>query len=164
VRDPPVARSATAPPSLPFTPSSSQSTTGQCQPLPTSSPPRCACETVQPTAAAPRRYRLAQCGVGASLPGFRVTSEASLAAVWIYTRCYMHYTVLMAPMIARVPYDSGLLLAIHGLMWAMFALQLYWGAVMLQKAVLKFVMGKKDVTKLKIELPTKGKSPKSCPW
>ena len=73
----------------------------------------------------------------------------------------MHYTVLMAPMIVRVPYDSGLLLAIHGLMWAMFALQLYWGAVMLQKAVLKFVMGKKDVTKLKIELPTKGKSPKT---
>ncbi len=38
-------------------------------------------------------------------------------------------------MIARVPYDSPLLLLIHGLMWAMFALQLYWGAVMILKAV-----------------------------
>jgi hypothetical protein len=35
-------------------------------------------------------------------------------------------------------------------MWAMFALQLYWGGIMLQKAVLKFVFGKKDVTKLEL--------------
>ena len=72
-------------------------------------------------------YRLCQCGIGSFIPGFRVASEASLAAVWIYTRCYMHYMVLMAPMIARVPYDSAVLLAIHVLMWAMFLLQLYWG-------------------------------------
>lgn len=101
-------------------------------------------------------YRLCQCGIGSFIPGFRVASEASLAAVWIYTRCYMHYMVLMAPMIARVPYDSAVLLAIHALMWAMFLLQLYWGGIMVQKAVLKFVLGKKDVTKL----PSKHKSPK----
>lgn len=100
-------------------------------------------------------YRLAQCGIGASIPGFRIASEASLALVWIYTRCFMHFTVLMAPMMARVPYDSAVLLAIHALMWSMFVLQLYWGGVMLQKAVLKFVLGNKDVTKL----PSKHKSP-----
>jgi hypothetical protein len=57
----------------------------------------------------------------------------------------MHWTALMAPMIARVPHDTPVLLAIHALMWGMFALQVYWGGVMLQKAVLKFVLGK-DVT------------------
>lgn len=72
-------------------------------------------------------YRLCQCGVGSFIPGFRVASEASLALVWVYTRCYMHYSVLMAPMMARVAYDSAVLLTIHALMWAMFALQLYWG-------------------------------------
>jgi hypothetical protein len=79
-------------------------------------------------------YRLCQCGIGSSLPGFREASEASLALVWLYTRCYMHYTVLMVPMIARVPYDSAMLLSIHALMWAMFALQLYWGGDALQEA------------------------------
>jgi hypothetical protein len=61
----------------------------------------------------------------------------------------------MAPMIARVPYDSSLLLLIHALMWAMFALQLYWGGVMVLKAVQKFILGQ-DVTKL-----PEAKSPKS---
>jgi hypothetical protein len=88
--------------------------------------------------------------MGSSIPGFRVASEAALAAVWLYTRCYMHFTVMMVPMMQRVAYSPRLLLLIHGLMWAMFALQLYWGGIMLQKAVLKFVFGKKDVTKLEL--------------
>ncbi len=100
-----------------------------------------------------RMYRLAQCGIGSSIPGFRVASEACMAIVWNYTRCYLHYTVLMAPMIARVPYDSAILLVIHALMWLMFALQVFWGGVMVQKAIQKFIFGK-DVTKL-----PDGKSP-----
>ena len=109
-------------------------------------------------------YRLAQCGIGSRIPGFRIASEArcdmcdayithahtshmshSVAAVFNYTRCYMHYKLLQAPMMARVPYDTPVLFAIHALMWAMFGLQLYWGGVMVCKAVLKFVLGK-DVT------------------
>ena len=62
-----------------------------------------------------------------------------------YTRCYMHFTVMMVPMLQRVLYTPRILLLIHVLMWGMFALQVYWGGVMLQKAVLKFVLGK-DVT------------------
>ena len=82
-------------------------------------------------------------------------TSRSVAAVFNYTRCFMHYTVLMAPMMARVPYDSAVLCAIHALMWAMFALQIYWGGVMVHKALLKFVMGK-DVT-----TPKAPKSPAS---
>ncbi len=41
-------------------------------------------------------YRLAQCGVGTSIPFFRVAAEASMATVWNYTRCYMHYKVTNA--------------------------------------------------------------------
>jgi hypothetical protein len=65
----------------------------------------------------------------------------------------------MAPMIANVPYDSEILLVIHALMWAMFALQIFWGGVMVQKAVQKFIFGQ-DVTKLPGGPSPKGKSPK----
>jgi hypothetical protein len=93
-------------------------------------------------------YRLAQCGIGSTIPGFRIAAEASLAVVWNYTRCYMHYTILMAPMVARIPYHSPMLFAIHLLMWAMFALQLFWGGVMVKMAIQKFLLGKSHVTNL----------------
>ena len=38
-------------------------------------------------------YHLAQCGIGSAVPFFRVAAEASMAAVWNYTRCYLHYKV-----------------------------------------------------------------------
>ena len=45
----------------------------------------------------------------------------------------------------------------------MFALQMYWGGVMLHKAVMKFIFGKKDVTKLQLQASKKAAAASASP-